>query len=116
MRYHQCLILTLIFGCVIIQDVSGVTRVQRSVDENMHDSGIYVVHFKDTTTNLQLHHFAKHLIRRSNEKRNFDAIMIAEYPNIKRLTARLSKRALKWVRIMCHYTICYVNITSRYQN
>jgi len=99
MRYYQCLILALIFGCVILQDVSGVARVKKSADEHLRDPGTYIVHFKDNTTDAQLNHFAKQLIRRSNRRPKFEAKIIAEYPNIKCLTVKLSERALHWVRI-----------------
>ena len=99
MRYYQCLILALIFGCVIFQDVSGVARVKRSVDESLRDPGIYIVHFEDSSTDAQLQHFVKQLNRRSKRRVKFEAEIIAEYPNIKCLTVRLSERALKWVRI-----------------
>ncbi|XP_065901879.1 extracellular serine proteinase-like [Dysidea avara] len=91
------LILALIFGCVIFQDVSGVARVKRSADENLRDPGTYIVHFEDSTTDAQLHHFVKQLNRRSNSRTKFEAEIISEYPNIKCLTAKLSEKALKWV-------------------
>ena len=100
MRYCQYLILALIFGCVIFQDVSGVTRVKRCADENLRDPGTYIVHFEDSTTDAQLQHFVKQLNRRSNRKAKFEVEIISEYSNIKCLTARLSDKALKWVRVM----------------
>ena len=95
--YHY-LCLTLIIGCVIFQDVSGVVRVKRSANENLRDPGTYIVHFKDSTTDAQLQHFVKQLNRRSNKTEKFDAKIVAEYPIIKCLTARLSEGALQWVR------------------
>ena len=100
MRYFQCQIFTLVFCCVILQDVSGAARATRSTDENLRDKGTYVVHFEDNTTDAQLQHFAKQLSRRSRRKEKFEAEIISEYPSINYLTARLSKRALKWVRII----------------
>ena len=102
MRCHQCLIYILIFGCVIFQHTSGVARVTKSTNENLRDPGIYIVHFEDTTTDLQQHNFAKQLIKKFNERAKFEATIIAEYPNIKCLTSRLSKKALNWVRIFVH--------------
>ena len=102
MRFYQCLILALIFGCVIFQDVSGVVRVKRSADENLRDPGTYIVHFEDSTTDAQLQHFVKQLNRRSNRRAKFEAKIISEYPSLKCLTVRLSKRALKWVSILSH--------------
>jgi len=100
MRYHQCLIFIPIFGCVIFHSVSGIVRVTKSANENLRDPGTYIVHFEDTTTNLQQHYFAKQLIRRSNKWAKFQASIITEYPNIKCLTTRLSEKALKWVRMI----------------
>jgi len=100
MRCYQCLCLALVIGCVIFQDVSGVARVKRSANENLRDPGTYIIHFKDSTTDAQLQHFTKQLNRRSNRSVKFEASIISEYPNIKCLTARLSKKALKWVRIL----------------
>ncbi|XP_065902075.1 extracellular serine proteinase-like [Dysidea avara] len=97
MRYYQCLILVLIFGCVIIQDVSGVARVKRSADEKLRNPGTYIIHFENSTTDAQLRHFVQQLNRRSSRRAKFEAKIIAEYPNIKCLSARLSERALKWV-------------------
>ena len=96
----NCLIISLVIGCVIFQDVSGVARVKRSANENLRDPGTYIVHFEDSTTDAQLQRFAKHLNKRSNSRVKFEATVITEYPIIKCLTARLSKRALKWVRII----------------
>jgi len=60
------LIITLDIGCVIFQDVSGVARVKRSADENLRDTGTYIVHFEDSTTDTQQQCFAKQLNKRSN--------------------------------------------------
>ena len=97
MRCCQCLCLTLVIGCVIFQDVSGVARIERSANENLRDPGTYIIHFKDSTTDAQLQHFIKQL---SHSNRKVDAKIVAEYLNIKCLTAKLSKGALKWVRIL----------------
>ena len=108
MKYYQYLLLTLIFGCVILQDVSGVARVKKSADKNLRDPGTYIVHFKNNTTDTQLQQFAKQLIRKSNRKPKFEAKIIAEYPNIKCLTVKLSERALHWVRISVMLFIKYI--------
>jgi len=99
MRFYHCLILILIFGCAVFQDVSGVARVLRSADKNLRDPGTYIVHFEDSATDTQLHHFAEQLNRISNKRAEYEAKIIAEYPKIKCLTAKLSEKALKWVRI-----------------
>ena len=98
MRYYQCLILALIFG--IFQDVSGVAIFTKSANEKLRNPGTYIVHVEDNTTDAQLQHFAKQLIRRSNTWTKFRAEIIAEYCSIKCLTAKLSERALKWVRMI----------------
>jgi len=43
------LILSLIFGCVVFQDVFGVARVQRSSNENLLDPGTYILFTLNTT-------------------------------------------------------------------
>jgi len=91
--------LLLIIGWVIFQDVSGVARVETFVDKSLHDPRIYIVNFEDSTTIAQLQHFTKQLIRRSNRRANFEAEIVSKHPNIKCLTARLSEKALKWVRL-----------------
>jgi len=103
MRHYQCLCLTLVIGCVIFQDVSGVARVKRSANENLRDPGTYIVHLKDNVTDVQLHQFAKQLTMRHNSKRKFEAKTVTEYTSIKCLTARLSEKSLQWVSItLCH--------------
>jgi len=93
------LTLTLIFGFAIFQDICGVARVKRSANDKLRNPGTYIVHFKDNTAEAQLQQFTKQLIRRSNRRLKFEAKIIAEYPNVKCLTAILSKEALKWVSI-----------------
>ena len=98
MRYYLYLFILLIFGYIMFQDTSGAAKIKRSADESLRDPGTYIVYFENSTTNTQLRHFVKQLIGRSNRRATFEAKIISEDPNIKRLTARLSKRALKWVR------------------
>jgi len=102
MRNFKCLFFSLIYGYVLLERTSGVARVKTSVDESLRDPGTYVIHFEESATDTQLQHFAKQLIRRSNRRAKFEAKIIAEYPIIKCLAARLSERALKWVRVLCH--------------
>jgi len=120
MRCYQCLILTLIFGCIIFQDASCVARVRRSTNKNFRDPGTYIVHFEDNATDAELYHFAKQMIRRSNIREKFEAKIIAEYSNIRCLTVKLSEEALKWVKIngctvLCHQhnthniILCYIS-------
>jgi len=104
MRYYQYLFTLLICGYVIFQDASGVAKIKRSADESLRDPGTYIVCFENSTTNTQLQRFVKRLIERSNRRAKFEVKIISEDPSIKCLTARLSERALKWVRIYwLHY-------------
>ena len=105
MRCYQSLCLTLVIGCVIFQDVSGVVRVKRSADENLRDPGTYIVHFKDSTTDVQLQHFVSQLTRKSIRNVKFQAILVSKYLDMKCLTARLSDKALQWVRIKLIITV-----------
>jgi len=98
MRHYERLILILMFHYIIFQDVSGIARITRSTDENLRDQGTYIVHFQDRVTEAQIQHFAKRLNRKSSRKAKFEAEVISEYPSINCLAARLSQRALKWVR------------------
>ena len=100
MSYFQCIIFSLIFGCVIIQGISGVARVKRSADENLRDPGTYIVHFQDNSTDTQQQHFVNQLIIGCSTTK-FEAKIISEYPNMKCLTVKLSERSLKWVRMIC---------------
>jgi len=95
MSYFQCIILSVAFGGIIIQGIYGA-RVTRSSD----DPATYIVHFQTNVTDSQQQHFVKQLIRGQSKER-FEAKIIATYPNLKRLTAMLSERAFKWVRIKC---------------
>ena len=101
MLYHQNLNLALIFGSIIFQHISGAARIEKSADENSRDSGTYIIQFEDSATDVQLRHFAEQVNRKSNERaKHFEAKIIAEYPSLKFITARLSDRALKWVRMI----------------
>jgi len=100
MRYYQCLNLALVLGCAILEDASGIAKVRRSADENSRDSGTYIIQLEDSATDTQLQHFTKQLNERSNRREKFEGNIITEFPNINCLIARLSKRALKWVRMI----------------
>jgi len=101
MLYHQYLNLALIFGSTIFQYVSGAARIEKSADENLRDPGTYIIQFEDSATDTQLHHFAEQVNRKSNQRaKYFEAKIIAEYPHLKFITARLSDIALKWVRMI----------------
>ena len=105
---YQCIFTALVIGCVIFQDASGVARVKRS---DLRGPRTYIVHFEDSTTDAQLQHFTKQLNKGSNRSVKFEATIIAEYPIIKCLTTRLSKKALNWVRKF--YVMLYHHVNSK---
>ena len=100
MQYYQCLNLVLVIGCTILEDASGIAKVRRSADENLRDPGTYIIQLEDSATDAQLQHFTKQLNERSNRRAKFEGNIIAEFPNINCLIAKLSERALKWVRMI----------------
>ena len=92
---------TVVLGTVCYQEVSashGPVRVTRSAVESLRDRGTYMICFKDHVTEEKLQQFVAILKRRSASERNFTAEIIEELFIIKYLTARLSGRALNWVR------------------
>jgi len=102
MSYFQCIMLLLAFGSVIIQDdYFAAASDMRSVDH----LPTYIVHFHASTTDTLQQHFVKQLIGNHSTV----ARIVAEYPSIKCLTARLSERALKWVRILSDSSIICLN-------
>ena len=93
MSYFQCIILSLVFGCVIIQ---GTTSAPARDTGSANDPAIYIVHFQASVTDALQQDFVSQLIGNYST----GAKIIAEFPNIKCLTARLSETALKWVRML----------------
>ena len=94
------LFITVTLGTVCYQEVSaghGPVRVTRSAVESLRDRGTYIIHFKDHATEEELQQFTATLMTNST-KENFTADVIEELFIIKCLTARLSGRALLWVR------------------
>ena len=75
--------------------------ISKSTVGNLRDRGIYIIHFKNNATEIKLQHFTAVLERKSNKK-HFVAEIIENFFTIKCLTAKLSKRALQWVRIYIH--------------
>ena len=103
-RHCQCLIVTLVMGIISFKEVSaglGVADVIRSKNESLRDPGIYIIHFEENATETQLQTFVKQLITTSKKraKEGFKVEIITEYFGINFLTARLSEKALHWVRI-----------------
>ena len=101
---HQWMMISFaaaILGCVSYQEVSagrGPVRVTRSAVEGLRDHGTYIIHFKDHVSDEELQQFAAALPRSSDKGENFITEIIEELFIIKCLTARLSGRALSWVR------------------
>ena len=95
------LFITVTLGTVSYQEVSagrGPVRVTRSAVESLRDHGTYIINFKDQATEEELQQFTATLMTNSAMEENFTAEVIEELFIIKCLTARLSGRALRWVR------------------
>ena len=78
----------------------GPVRVTRSAVESLRDRGTYIICFKDHVTEEELQQFTAALSRSSTKDENFTVEIIKEIFIIKCLTARLSGRALSWVRML----------------
>ena len=91
---HWLLIIALsLVYCQTAFSSSGHVNVSRSAFEHLRDRGIYIISFGNTVTELELQHFAAVL------EEQFTVEIIEKFFIIKCLIARLSKRALHWVRI-----------------
>ena len=77
----------------------GPVKVTRSAVESLRDRGTYIICFKDHVTEEELQQFTAALSKSSAEDENFTVEIIKEILIIKCLTARLSGRALSWVRM-----------------
>ena len=94
MGNHWLLIIALgIVYCQTAFGSSGQAKVSKSAFEHLRDRGIYIIYFGNTVTELELLHFAAVL------EEQFTVEIIEKFFIIKCLTAKLSKRALHWVRI-----------------
>jgi len=85
--------------CQTVIGTSDQARVTRSTVETLRDHGTYIIHFKNSVTEMELKHFAFILEKKSNKRKQFVAEIIEKMFTIKCLTAKLSKRALQWVRL-----------------
>ena len=97
------LLATVILGTVCYQEVSaghGPVRVTRSAVESLRDHGTYIIQFKSHVTGKELQQFAATLTRKSVMKENFSVEIIERLFIVKCLIAKLSRRALSWVRIV----------------
>ena len=100
-QWMMMLFLTVILSTVCYQGVCaarGPMRVIRSAVESLRDHGTYIICFKDHVTEEELLRFAAALSRSSDEDEIFTTEIIEELFIIKCLTAKLSSRALSWVR------------------
>ena len=102
-QWMMILFSTVTLGTVCYQDVSGghgPVRVTRSAVESLRGRDTYIIQFKDHVTKEELQQFTATLMKSASETVD----IIEELFIIKRLTARLSRRTLSWVRTM--YFIC----------
>ena len=101
-QWMMILLATVILGAVCYQEVSagrhGPVRVTRSAVESLRDRGIYIICFKDHVIEEELQQFTATLLRSSDDDENFKAEIIEGSFDIRCLTARLSEKALSWVR------------------
>ena len=100
------LLATVILGALCYQEVSAgrhdPVRVTRSAVESLRDRGTYIICFKDHVTEEELQQFTATLLRSSDEDENFKAEIIEGSFSIRCLTARLSEKALSWVRLIIY--------------
>lgn len=92
---------TVILSAVFYQEASAghyPVRITRSAVESLRDRGTYIIHFKSHVTEEELDQFATALVMKSMKEKNFSAEIIEKLFVIKCLTARLSRRALNWVK------------------
>ena len=105
-QWMMILLATVILGAVCYQEVSagrhGPVRVTRSAIESLRDRGTYIICFKDHVTEEELQQFTATLLRSSDEDENFKAEIIEGSFSIRCLTARLSEKALSWVRLIIY--------------
>ena len=101
-QWEMLLLLMVALSTVCYQEVSAgrrQARVTRSAVESMRDRGTYIIHFKNFITEQKMQQFVDALTQESITKSNFTVEIIEmKLFLIKCLTARLSTRAVKWVR------------------
>ena len=103
-QWMMILFLTVILSTVCYQGVCagrGPVRVTRSVVESLRDHGTYIISFKHHVTEEELLRFSAALSKSADEDEIFTTEIIEELFVIKCLTAKLSRRALSWVRTVC---------------
>ena len=101
LQWMMILFAAAILGTVCYQEVSagwGPVRVTRSTVESLRDRGTYIICLKGHVTEEELQQFAAALPRSYDEEEKLTTEIIEELFIIKCLTARLSGRALSWVR------------------
>ena len=94
-------------GLVYCQTVFGSSSkatVTRSAVESLRDHGVYIIYFKNDVPEIKLQHFVT-VLERKSKLFVFIAEIIGKFLDIKCLTAKLSKKALRWVRMqLCMIT------------
>ena len=100
-QWMMILFAAAILGTVCYQEVfagRGPVRVTRSAVESLRDRGTYIICHNDHVTEEELQQFAAALPISYDEEEKLTDEIIEELFIIKCLTARLSRRALSWVR------------------
>ena len=72
-QWMMILLTTVILGAVCYQEVSagdGPVRVEISADESLRDHGMYIIRFKDHTTEEELQQFAATLSSSFEDDKN----------------------------------------------
>ena len=103
-QWIMILLATVILRAVCYQELSagdGPVRVEISADESLRDRSMYIIRFKDHTTEEELQQFVATLSRSFEDDKSFVTEIIEELFIIKCLIARLSTIALMWVRTVC---------------
>ena len=99
---HQWVVALILIGSLgtIKEGSAGraPVRVTRSAVESLRDHGTYIIHFESHVTKEEMQEFTTALERKSMTETNFAAEIVEEMFMIKCLTARLSIKALTWVR------------------
>jgi len=85
---------------VFWQEVSSQAKITRSPVESLQIHDTYIVNFKENITAEQLQHFVNLLVKKGKNKlKEICCRKFSTNFSIKCLTARLSNKALKWVRV-----------------
>ena len=81
-QWIMILLATVILGAVCYQELSaggGPVRVEISADESMRDRGMYIIRFKDHTTEEELQQFVATLSSSFEDDKSFTTEIIEEF-------------------------------------